>query len=125
MTQSTKATWISGVFFSTPLVVFIVCEVFGSKVINVGNYHVPFGFLCFVTTLFILKLIPIIAWIAFVVQGFRVYWGWGLANLLVPLAFIGFCCIHPRAAKVPLIITVIGVGWLLALILFLLFVTKA
>ncbi len=77
----------------------------------------PFGFLCFLAILFILKLIFIVAGIAFVVQGFRVHWGWGLANLFVPFAFIPFCIIHRRAARVPVTITFIGVGWILLLLI--------
>jgi hypothetical protein len=125
MTQSTKAAWISGVFLITPFVLFILCAVYGSKEITVGHHHVRVAGLSFVITLFVLELISIVAGIAFVVQGFRVHWGWGLANLLVPFAMFVFCFVHPRAAKVPLIITGIGVVWLVAFFLVVPFVVKS
>ena len=118
MTLQTKAAWISGGFlFIPPFLIFVLCEIYGSKVITMGETAMPFGLLCFLAILFILKLIFIVAGIAFVVQGFRVHWGWGLANLFVPFAFIAFSVIHRRAARVPVTITFIGVGWILLLLI--------
>jgi hypothetical protein len=113
MTQQTKATWISGVFIFTPLVAFTLFQLFGSTAITIHHTTIPMGLVGLFTLLLVLKLIFIVAAIAFVVQAFRVHWGWGLANLLVPLAFIAFCFIHPRAAKIPLVIFGVGIWWLL------------
>ena len=92
--------------------------------ITVGNYRVTIGVLCFFIAFLGLKLTFLIAGIAFVVQGFWVHWGWGLANLFVPFAMFVFCFVHPRAAKVPLIITVMGIVWSVALLVIWLFATK-
>ena len=117
MNRQTKVTWISGVFLITPFVAFILFQLFGSKEITIHDATMPIGLVGFVTILLVLELIFIVAGVAFVVQGFRVHWVWGLANLLVPPAFIAFCFIHPRAAKIPLMILGIGVGWLLMLVI--------
>ena len=62
-----------------------------------------------------IKLLLIIAGIWFVVQGFRVHWGWGVANLLIPGAIIPFCILHPKESKRPLILIGVSLGLLLIL----------
>ena len=54
-----------------------------------------------------IKLLFIIAGIWFIVQGFRVHWGWGVANLLIPGAIIPFCIFHPKEAKKPMILAIV------------------
>ena len=56
-----------------------------------------------------LKLLPVVAAIWVSVQGFKVHWGWGFANLLIPVAIIPFYILHPKVSKRPLIL--IGI-WL-------------
>jgi hypothetical protein len=63
-------------------------------------------------------LLFFVAAIWFVVQGFRVHWGWGVANLLIPFAIIPFCFLHPREPKKPLILIVAALGLLLILLAF-------
>jgi hypothetical protein len=62
------------------------------------------------------KLIFLLAGILFVVQGFRVHWGWGLANLLLPPAIIVFFVKHRQAAKFPAIVWGVGMGLLVLLL---------
>jgi hypothetical protein len=54
-----------------------------------------------------IKLLFIVTGIWFVVQGFRVHWGWGVANLLIPGAIIPFCIFHPKEAKRPMILAIV------------------
>jgi len=108
---------MSGVFIFAPFVAFILFQLIGSKAVTIHHTTLPIGIVGLITLYLVLKLIFIVAAIAFVVQGFRVHWGWGLANLLVPLAFIAFCFIHPRSAKIPLVIFGVGVWWSLMLVI--------
>jgi hypothetical protein len=67
---------------------------------------------------FAVKPILFIAYICFVIQGFRKHWGWGFANLLLsPLACIIFCFRHRSAAQIPMAIFAFGIGLLLICIL--------
>jgi hypothetical protein len=70
-----------------------------------------------VAAFFTVKLLFIVAGIWFVVQGFRVHWGWGVANLLIPGAIIPFCIFHPKEAKRPLILIGICLGVFLILLI--------
>lgn len=68
--------------------------------ITIGNTTIETVLLGF----FAAKIIWLLAAILFVIQGFRVHWGWGLANLLLfPLAGIALFIKHPREAKYPMI----------------------
>ncbi len=83
--------------------------------ITFGNTSVEISLFALFALFLILKLLPIVAFIWFVVQGFRVHWGWGVANLLIPFAIIPFCIFHPKESKRPLILTGIGLGVFLIL----------
>lgn len=66
-----------------------------------------------------IKLLFFAAVVWFVVNGFRVHWGWGVANFLIPGAFIPFSFLHPEKGKIPLILITIGAAlWLILLISF-------
>lgn len=55
------------------------------------------------------KVIFFLTYIAFVVQGFRVHWGWGVANLILgPLAGIVFFVNHRQQGGVPIYLLVHG-----------------
>lgn len=62
-----------------------------------------------------IKLLSIATYIWFVVQGFKVHWGLGVANLLIPGAIIPFCILHPKESKRPLILLVACLGVFLIL----------
>jgi hypothetical protein len=67
---------------------------------------------------FAVKIILIISAIAFIIQGFRVHWGWGLANLfLFPLAGIALFITHRREATYPMIIWSFGMALLVILLI--------
>jgi hypothetical protein len=56
--------------------------------------------------------------IMFIVQAFKVHWGWGVAMLfLLPLAAIAFCILHPRKAKFPVITWAFGMALFLLILL--------
>ena len=57
-----------------------------------------------IITLALAKLVFVTAYVLFVIQGFRTHWGWGLANLVMPVAALVFLFVHPRAARIPAII---------------------
>lgn len=61
------------------------------------------------------KLICLTAIIWFVVIGFRVHWGWGVANLLIPGAFIPFAFFHEKESKIPMILVIVALSMLLIL----------
>jgi len=59
----------------------------------------------------------LVAYVLFIIQGFRVHWGWGLANIfLFPLAGMVFFIRHRREAKIPMLIWVFGAALLLILL---------
>jgi hypothetical protein len=67
---------------------------------------------------FAVKIILLLSAIAFIVQGFRVHWGWGLANLfLFPLAGIALFIRHRREATYPMIIWSFGMALLVILVI--------
>jgi len=80
-----------------------------SVMITFGNTSIETSLIAVFVVMLTLKLLPFVAVIWFVVQGFRVHWGWGAANLLIPVAIIPFCILHPKESKRPL--TLIGI-WL-------------
>ncbi len=57
-----------------------------------------------------------VAAILFVVMGFRVHFGWGLANLFIWPCMIAFVILYPKESKKPLI--VFGFGLALFLCVF-------
>ena len=70
------------------------------------TYLFLFGFIAF-------KLIMVLAAISFIIQGFRVHWGWGLANIfLFPLGGIAFFPTHRREGKIPMLIWAFGMALL-------------
>lgn len=67
---------------------------------------------------FAVKIILFVAAISFIVQGFRVHWGWGLANIfLFPLAGIALFVRHRREGKVPMMIWGFGMALLIILLI--------
>lgn len=65
----------------------------------------------------VVKLIFIAAAIAFIIQGFRVHWSWGLANIfLFPLAGIALFIRHRQEAKIPMMIWTFGMALLVILL---------
>ena len=49
-----------------------------------------------------------LAYLGFVIQGFRTHWGWGLANMLLPPSALVFFFVHTKKSKVPAIIYACG-----------------
>jgi hypothetical protein len=83
--------------------------------ITFGNTSIDISLIAVFLTVWTIWLLFFVATIWFVVQGFRVHWGWGLANLLIPLAIIPFCFLHPKESKKPL--TTVGIGLVLLVVL--------
>ncbi len=83
--------------------------------ITFGNTSIELTFIAVFLAVLTVKLLFLIAVICFVVQGFRVHWGWGMANLLIPGAIIPFCLLHRKESKRPLILTGFSVGVILIL----------
>jgi hypothetical protein len=64
------------------------------------------------------KVIFVLAAVAFVIQGFRVHWGWGVANIfLCPLSGVAFFLRHRQEARVLMFILAYGVALLLLLLI--------
>ena len=65
-----------------------------------------------------IKVIFIVAAISFIVQGFRVHWGWGLVNtFLGPLAGVVFFIKHRQEGRVPIYILAYGLILLLIFVI--------
>ena len=88
-----------------------------STSITVGHTIIGTNLLWLYSFLILINLAFLASGVLFVIQGFRVHWGWGLVNLIIPLAIIVFCIKHPREAIYPLIILGFGVCLLLVLLL--------
>lgn len=86
--------------------------------ITFGNTSIEISLIAVFAAILTVKLLSIVAVIWFVVQGFKVHWGWGVANLLIPGAFIPFCIFHPTEGKKPLILTGVWLGGILILWMF-------
>lgn len=72
--------------------------------ITFGNTSIQISLIAVLLAFFVVKLLFVTVGIWFVVQGFRVHWGWGLANLLIPGAVIPFCVLHFKESKKPMIL---------------------
>jgi hypothetical protein len=98
MTPHTKAACISGACLISAIAFVFIAGL--TQVIS-GS----FGTMVALASFLAMKVIFIVADIAFTVQGFRVHWGWGLANLILgPLAMIVFFIKHRQEGKVPIYI---------------------
>jgi hypothetical protein len=83
---------------------------------NTGRWFFIVGFVA-------VKVAFLAAYIMFVIQGFRVHWGWGLANLLIPLSGLVFFVRHRREGKAPMIVWISAVALSFVGFLFLIFTT--
>ena len=78
---------------------------------NLGNVSSDPAALLGLVSVFTSWLAFGVAGILFVVQGWRVHWGWGLANFFIPPCAIAFSILYPKQAAKPLI--VLGIGLVL------------
>ena len=109
VTQHTKAAWISGACVIASIAFFFILGLRSG--ISGG-----FGVLAILGCFYAVKVILIVSAIAFIVQGFRVHWGWGLANLILgPLAGIAFFINNRQKGRVP--IYILGHGLILLLVI--------
>jgi hypothetical protein len=77
-----------------------------------------FGLAAILGCLTAVKVILFAADIAFVVQGFRVHWGWGTANIFLgPLAGIPFFIQHRHEGRVPVYVLAHGLILLLVIVI--------
>jgi hypothetical protein len=104
--QHTKAVWMSGA-----CVIASIAFVFISLPSGSGAFGLAAILGCFMAV----KVIFFASAIAFIVQGFRVHWGWGVANIFLgPLAGIVFFIKHRQKGSVP--IYILGHGLILLLV---------
>jgi hypothetical protein len=105
--QHTKAVWMSGA-----CVIASIAFVFISLPSGSGAFGLAAILGCFMAV----KVIFFASAIAFIVQGFRVHWGWGVANIFLgPLAGIVFFIKHRQKGSVP--IYILGHGLILLLVI--------
>src|SRR5215831_8895988 len=84
MTQHTKAVLMSGACVIASIAFFLIWGL--SEGMSGGS-----AFLVVLACFSAVKVIMFVSAIAFIVQGFRVHWGWGVANMFLgPLAGIVF-----------------------------------
>ena len=103
LSQHTKAVWISGACVISTIVFLFALGL-------ASGLSGGFGFLPILGCILAVKVIGFVAYIAFIVQGFRVHWGWGLANLVFgPLSGIVFFVKHRHEGRVPTYILTHGV----------------
>lgn len=111
MAQHAKAAWISGACVIASIAFLFIWGL--ASGISGG-----FGVLALLGCFYAVKVIFIAAAIAFIVQGFRVHWSWGLANtFLGPLAGIVFFINHRQEGRVPIYILAHGLILLLILMI--------
>jgi hypothetical protein len=117
MTRRSQLGLIIGACFITGLVIvgYLIARQSGHRLsLTFGNTSIDATLLGF----FAVKIILFIAAISFIVQGFRVHWGWGLANIfLFPLAGIALFIRHRREGKVPMMIWAFGMALLIILLI--------
>jgi hypothetical protein len=117
MNRQSKLALISAACFLTLLIFlgYFVSQQSGSRL------TLTFGDTTFDITLlgfFAIKPILAVAAIAFIIQGFRVHWLWGLANIfLFPLAGIALFITHRREGKIPMIILALGTTLLVVVLI--------
>ena len=98
--QHTKAAWMSGACVIASIAFFFIMLPGGSG---------AFGLAAILGCFMAVKVIMFVSAIAFIVQGFRVHSGWGLANMFLgPLAGIVFFTQHRHEGRVPVYILVHG-----------------
>jgi hypothetical protein len=107
--QHTKAVWISGACVIASVAFYLILLPNGSG---------AFGLAAILGCLTAVKVILFAADIAFVVQGFRVHWGWGTANIFLgPLAGIPFFIQHRHEGRVPVYVLAHGLILLLVVVI--------
>ena len=110
-TQHTKAAWMSGACVIASIAFFFIWGL--ASGISGG-----FGVLAILGCFYAVKVIMFVSAIAFIVQGFRVHWGWGLANIFLgPLAGIVFFFNHRHEGRVPVYVLVHGLILLLVIVM--------
>jgi hypothetical protein len=111
VTQHTKAAWISGACVLASMAFFFILGL-------ASGLSGGFGVLAILAALTAVKVILFASAIAFIVQGFRVHWGWGLANtLLGPVAGIIFFFNNRHEGRVPVYVLVHGLILLLVILM--------
>jgi hypothetical protein len=101
-TQHIKAILISAACVIASIAFFIIWGL-------ASGVSEGFGALVILGCFMAVKVIFFASAIAFIVQGFRVHWGWGVANLICgPLAGIIFFIKHRQMGGVPIYILVHG-----------------
>ncbi len=111
MTQHTKAAWISGACVIASIAFFFIWGL--ASGISGG-----FGVLAILGCFTAIKVILFAADVGFIVQGFKVHWGWGVANIFLgPLAGIAFFINHRHKGRVPVYILVHGLILLLVVVM--------
>ena len=109
--QHTKAAWIFGACVISSIAFLFVWGL--ASGISGG-----FGVLAILGCFYAVRVIFIVAAISFIVQGFRVHWGWGLANtFLGPLAGVVFFIKHRQEGRVPIYILAYGLILLLIFVI--------
>lgn len=109
MTQHTKTVWMSVACLIASIGFYLILLPSGSGAIGLAAI---LG--CFMAV----KVIFFVSAIAFIVQGFRVHWGWGVANIFLgPLAGIVFFIKHRQKGSVPIYILGHGVILLLVIVI--------
>ena len=107
--QHTKAAWISGAC--------VIASVAFSFILLPGGSG-AFGVATILGSFIAVKVIILVSTIVFIVQGFRVHWGWGLANMFLgPLAGIVFFTQHRHEGRVPVYVLVHGLILLFVIVM--------
>jgi hypothetical protein len=109
VTQHTKAAWISGSCVLASMAFFFILGL-------ASELSGGFGVLAILAALTAVKVILFASTIAFIVQGFRVHWGWGLANFLGPVAGIIFFFNNRHEGRVPVYVLIHGLILLLVIL---------
>jgi hypothetical protein len=109
--QHTKAARISGACVLASMAFYLILGL-------ASGLSGGFGVLAILAAFTAIKVILFASVIAFIVQGFRVHWGWGLANtFLGPVSGIIFFFNHRHEGRVPVYVLVHGLILLLVILM--------
>ena len=117
MSRRSQLALIIAACFLTGLIIlgYFVSQQLGRRLtLTFGDTTIDIALLGF----FAVKPIFVVAAISFIIQGFRVHWVWGLANIfLFPLAGIALFITHRREGKIPMVILAFGMTLLIVVLI--------
>lgn len=109
MTQTNRNALVISVGLAMTVLTLAVFKLFNptwNHMVDFGKTSVDIALLAFLGVQILFGL----AYLLFVIQGFRTHWGWGVANMILPFAALIFFFTHPKRSKAPVLVYVSGLA---------------